>query len=271
MSENKPREAIVEHDDSASSGSQSTSGDDETREVSSRPQANTNSEFPDPVESAPSDVAENSAAEGTMTTESFPTRAGFPPEPAEFADVVITDASDNNATMANSMVANDDAAIAAMIANDVEDMDAGDQRAWEYAAEGRHRESEPTVVEPVVSQESNVPQGSSLPRQSKTRLPVRHVYYFIQIFDIGNQVLRTVGSFFSRLEEGIKSAVQKHLNWPDNKEFLIWTLVDGNTVTSIAPGNTFEEYCLPDGACLIVRDALSRERLAPLRVLFESN
>lgn len=272
VSENKPGEAVVEHDDSASSDSQSNAGDGEPRNASSGTQGNGRSESPEPAERRQSDGARNNTTESTMTTESFPPPAVLSPEPAEFGDAVVTDVVDNSAVVANNdLIADNDAAIAAMIANDVEEMDAEDERAWDHAAEGSHRESVPTVVEPVVSRESNVSRGSSVPRRSKTRLPVRHVYYFIQIFDIEKQILRAVGSFFSRLEEDIKSAVQKHLNWPDNKEFLMWTLVDGSTVTTVAPGDTFEEDCLPDGTCIIVRDKLSKERSVHLPVLFKPN
>lgn len=238
ISEDKP-DVVVEHDDSGSSDRESNADDDADQVDSSETQAHSNSQHPEPVDERPSDDSRDNASVIATTAESsLPPAAPLERVPSE-GDVVIADIADN------------DAIIAAMIANDVDEMGAGDGRAWEEAGEGRPRESARTEIEPVVSEES---------REPKPQLPVRHIYYFIQVFDIESQVLRTVGSFFSRMEEHIKSAVQKHLNWSDDKDFLIWKRVDGITVTTVVPGDSFEEYFVPDGACLIVRDKLSKEK-----------
>lgn len=233
MSENKP-EPVIEQD-SGSSDRQSNTDDNTAQADSPGTQANSNPRSPEVVEERPVDDSGNDATEHTTTAESsLPSEA--PAEPAPSEDVNSAGTADN------------DSASAAMIANDVEEMDAEDERAWEEVTEAHPQESAPTVAESVVTQ------------MPKSRLPVRHAYYFIQVFDIESQALQTVGTFFSRMEEDIKSALQQHLQWPDNKDFLMWKLVDGITVTAIVPGDTFDDNFVPDGSCLIVREKLSREK-----------
>lgn len=96
---------------------------------------------------------------------------------------------------------------------------------------------------------------SAPPVEPPIQLPVRHVYYFIQIFDIEKQELRTAGSFFSRGEEPIKGELRKHLGWPAAKNMMVWQ--PGWSVCSTR--QTFENTST-DGACFIVGEALTKER-----------
>lgn len=233
MSENKP-EPVIEQD-SRSPDRQSNIDDSTGQADPPETQANSNPRSPELVEERPADDSGNDATENTTTTESS-LSSEAPVEPVPSEDVNSAATADN------------DSAIAAMIANDVEEMGAEDERAWEGTIEAHPHESGPTVTESVVTQ------------TPKSRLPVRHAYYFIQVFDIESQALRTVGTFFSRMEEDIKSSLLQHLQWSDNKDFLMWKLVDGITVTAIVPGDTFEDNFIPDGSCLIVRDKLNREK-----------
>lgn len=95
------------------------------------------------------------------------------------------------------------------------------------------------------------------------RLPVDHIYYFIQIFDTDKQVLKTVGAFFSRNDESVKAAIRKRLEWPDKEDFFIWQRVDGTTVTAIPAGETFG-VCKADGVCIIVADKLNKDKYVAL-------
>lgn len=143
-----------------------------------------------------------------------------------------------------------DAVIAAIVAEDIQQM-----------------ESEPTTD----SAQTNATNGADVPELSTTddasahstdlepALPVDHVYYFIQIFDVDAQTLRTVGSFFSQKEETIKAAVRKHLQWPVTKDFQVWQRVDGTTVTTMPSAESFEVF-VPDGTCFIVGDKLSKDK-----------
>lgn len=96
--------------------------------------------------------------------------------------------------------------------------------------------------------------------EPEVQRPVRHVYYFVQIFDVEKQVLRAVGSFFSRTDENVKAALRKRLERPDQKDFGIW-IRDGISVRTIAAGQTFAAVG-EEGACFIVGDRLTRDKYA---------
>ncbi|KAJ5566687.1 uncharacterized protein N7459_010069 [Penicillium hispanicum] len=91
-------------------------------------------------------------------------------------------------------------------------------------------------------------------------LPVGHAYYFIQVFDADNQALRTVGSFFSKLEANVKASLRRHLQWPIRRDFLMWKRVDGTTVTTVSPAENFADVVVPHGSCIIVGDKMSRDK-----------
>lgn len=195
------------------------------------------------------------------------TRAGHngdaPPIPAELSPPVVENATQALASSppaaphgpvpvadgaATNATAND-AAIATVIANDIEAMDSEVQGTRDEAAH------DPDVDRAAAASQAVVSRGPDI------RLPVRHVYYFIQVFNTGSQALQTVGSFFSRLEESIKTALRKHLHWTEDEDFSIWKRTDRPVATALTSGKTFEETYVPDGACFIVRDNLNKERL----------
>lgn len=101
---------------------------------------------------------------------------------------------------------------------------------------------------------------SEPPVGPQASLPVGHAYYFIQFFDPENQALRTVGSFFSKLEANVKASVRKHMQWPIRRDFLMWKRVDGTTVTTVSPAETFLDVSVPHGSCIIIGDKLSKDR-----------
>jgi hypothetical protein len=110
----------------------------------------------------------------------------------------------------------------------------------------------------VVSSVSEVaPQSLT---QSEVKLPVGHTYYFIQMFDADNQVLRTVGSFFSKLDSNVKASIRRHLQRPLRQDFLVWKRVDGATVTTVSPADSFDDVVAPHGACFIVGDKLTKDK-----------
>ncbi|KAJ6007318.1 hypothetical protein N7540_011294 [Penicillium herquei] len=101
---------------------------------------------------------------------------------------------------------------------------------------------------------------------SEVTLPVGHAYYFIQVFDADNQVLRTVGSFFSKLEANVKASIRKHLQWPIRRDFLMWKRVDGTTITALSPAENFMDVVVPHGSCIIVGDKLSKDKRSQLGI-----
>ena len=301
ISEQKPEEAIVERSGSESPDDrQSDSEADATPTVSTRdtPEPNTNSEAvpaPDeqpaeqPVEQPPEqpspEDANNDHAEQHATQ---------PEEPSAPNPLSSGLESSNNPPEG----ADNDAVIAAIIANDLEEMDSAAPAAAtppaaetqndpapenttqqehtappseEPASDPAAPSTEPAEPAPAVlmlvqeqpttevaqTQSTNEDQPGS--GEPEVRLPVEYVYYFIQIFDVDNQVLRTVGSFFSGKDENVKSALRKHLAWPDKKEFSIWQRVDGTSVTTASPSKTFSGF-VPDGTCFIVGDRLNRNK-----------
>lgn len=120
-------------------------------------------------------------------------------------------------------------------------------------------------IERVTANASQV--ESSRPESSAERtagsgvtLPVGHAYYFLQIFDADTQALRTVGSFFSKLEANVKASIRKHMQWPVCRDFVMWKRVDGTTITTVSPAENFMDVVVPHGSCIIVGDKLSRDK-----------
>ncbi|PYH81536.1 hypothetical protein BO82DRAFT_81360 [Aspergillus uvarum CBS 121591] len=149
-----------------------------------------------------------------------------------------------------------DAVIAAIIAEDLQQMEVEATEAVTVVEEPNETPSD-APVETDVSEDA--------PAEVEVPQPVEHVYYFIQVFDIEAQILRTVGSFFSKKEENIKAAIRKHLKWAPMKDFQVWQRVDGTNVTTMASGETFETF-VPDGTCFIVGDKVNKDRRLKLNI-----
>lgn len=113
----------------------------------------------------------------------------------------------------------------------------------------------PSEVEPSTPEVA--PQTQTVPG---VKLPVGHTYYFIQIFDADNQVLRTVGSFFSKLDANVKASIRRHLQRSLRQDFLMWKRVDGAAVTTVSPADSFDDVVAPHGACFIVGDKLIKDK-----------
>lgn len=229
-SEGKQEDGAGQHGGSDTSAAQSDSDDPEQVGSPIR-RAGHNGHAPHiPAELSPSVVGNTALAIG-------PSPPAAPHGPVPVGDGAVTNATANDATIATT------------IANDVEAMGAEEQGTRDEAADDRDVGQTAAASEAVVS------------RGRETRLPVRHVYYFIQVFNTESQTLQTMGSFFSRLEENIKTALRKQLHWTEDKDFSIWKRTDRPVVTAMTSGETFEEIYVPDGACFIVRDKLNKERL----------
>jgi hypothetical protein len=133
--------------------------------------------------------------------------------------------------------------LAVATAHDQEAAVAGSATSTIEAAEQRSTES--------------APQAPTVP---EVKVPVGHAYYFIQLFDADNQVLRTVGSFFSKLDSNVKASIRRHLKRGIRQDFLMWKRVDGANVTTVSPADTFEDVVVPHGACFIVGDKLAKDK-----------
>lgn len=121
-------------------------------------------------------------------------------------------------------------------------------------------------------QERHGTETTAAASESEVKLPVGHTYFFIQTFDVEKQALRTVGSFFSKLETNVKASIRKHLQWPIRRDFMMWKRVDGTTVTTISPAENFMDVVVPHGSCIIVGDKLRNDKRTELGVsgLFSS-
>jgi hypothetical protein len=156
-----------------------------------------------------------------------------------------------------------DAVIAAIIAGDLQQLEEEaqeNQSSDTPAQESEATQTSTTEGQNNASAEENEPEA---PVEPEVILPVDHVYYYIQLFDIESQTLKVVGSFFSQKEETIKSAIRKHLEWPATKDFQVWQRIDGTTVITLASAETFD-ISPPDGTCFIVGDKLNKEKRAKL-------
>ncbi|KAJ5398300.1 hypothetical protein N7509_006413 [Penicillium cosmopolitanum] len=145
----------------------------------------------------------------------------------------------------------------------------------ENTAAGSTETSSPAfeTVASASQPESSAPVSApASPEESEVKLPVGHTYFFIQMFDADNQVLRTVGSFFSKLETNVKASIRKHLQWPIRRDFMMWKRVDGTTVTTISPAENFMDVVVPHGSCIIVGDKLRNDKRMELGIsgLFSS-
>ncbi|KAJ5831731.1 Zinc finger RING-type [Penicillium riverlandense] len=140
---------------------------------------------------------------------------------------------------------------------------AHDRQATE-AASTTSTEQTPSSSTNVAPAEPAQPESTVTPVEPEVALPVGHAYYFIQIFDADNQVLRTVGSFFSQLEANVKASIRKHLQRPIRQDFLMWKRVDGTTVTTVSPAENFLDVVVPHGACIIIGDKLSKDKRSQL-------
>ncbi|EAW14944.1 putative MATH and UCH domain protein [Aspergillus clavatus NRRL 1] len=246
VSENKPEEAIVERAGSESSDDHPPVSEARNGEAEASSSGN--------VTERDLSIGETSSAEPSQPqTGEDETPTDSPSEPALGAET--TDVATTNAE--------NDAVIAAIIAEDF-------QQAENESPEGSQETPSPSGSASEVPTENRAPSPAPeavpvTPEEPEIPLPVEHVYYFIQIFDVEAQALRTVGSFFSRKEEKVKAALRKHLKWPLMKDFAIWQRVDGSTVTTMSSVATFDTY-VPDGTCFIVGDKLNKDRRTELSV-----
>lgn len=247
VSEQKPEESVVER-------ALSDSDDDASTGLAATPPVESTS-YGDAIQQpSPNDSSDDYAEPSAPT----------PPSTGVDSSNLAGDGADNNAL------------VAAIVANDVEEMDSNQQTQNESSPEIAQQQplasatahtSEPAVLM-VHDQRSTVEATQthsvvhdveSAPTEPLIQLPVDHVYYFIQMFDVENQTLRTVGSFFSRHGEKIKPALRRHLAWPDKKDFLMWRRVDTTTVITLSAEQTFDIY-VPDGTCFIVGDRLTKDK-----------
>jgi hypothetical protein len=201
-------------------------------------------------------------ATNTVPSEAQPQTEGRTEIPSN-VDVTMTEDAAN------------DAAIAAAIAEDVDQMDtephtssAADEQVpvpneSQPAAQDTVMEDSPTSESQDSSSQdatdSSVESSSSVETAPDVFKLAPHMYYFIQIFDMDKQLLRPAGAFFSALDVNIKSEIRKHLGWEESKDFLMWSRFDGTSITALSPGQTFS-HSHGDGHCFIVGDKINKDQ-----------
>lgn len=152
-----------------------------------------------------------------------------------------------------------DAVLAVAAAHDQQSLDNVPSAAFQTSSSGVAPTSAPTSAGPEPMAEA--------PSVPEVTLPVGHAYYFIQMFDAEEQTLRTVGSFFSKLEANVKASIRKHMQWPIRRDFLMWKRVDCTTITTVSPAETFMNVVVPHGSCIIIGDRLSKDKRSQLGTL----
>ncbi|KKK17094.1 hypothetical protein P175DRAFT_0493499 [Aspergillus ochraceoroseus IBT 24754] len=249
----KSEEAVIEHHGSESSDEGQPAPETGFAQPSSSANASRSHSHEESTETPPQPAPQLVMEAVNNETTENPTTPAASEEPAQNAtssDSVPPEGSSNE----------NDAVIAAIIAHDLEQLDESQPSATNPEQDTG---AAPTPEGETPEQPVDDAQPPTTPEEPEVILPVEHVYYYIQLFDMEAQVLRTVGSFFSQKEEQIKAAIKKHLEWPATKDFQIWQRVDGTTVTTIASAETFEMF-VPDGTCFIVGDKLNKDKRARL-------
>ncbi|KAL4929790.1 putative MATH and UCH domain protein [Aspergillus undulatus] len=219
--------------------------------------ASSNAEEPSP------ESDEVTAPVGTEDSPSTEPSSGATENPApatETPETPQTEAPASATAIDESSSNENDAVIAAIIAGDVQQLD----EELQPPAPSQEQEPSPPTPEdqtnaPVEQETTNT--ENATPPEPENILPVEHVYYYIQLFDIESQSLRTMGSFFSKRKKTIKRAIRKHLDWPATKDFQVWQRVDNTEIQSLASAETFE-IDPADGTCFIVGDKLKSEERA---------
>ncbi|KAF7718202.1 Ubiquitin carboxyl-terminal hydrolase [Penicillium ucsense] len=199
------------------------------------------------LSSSNSDGEAVASSSGYIGSRTLPTHAG------------LSNTSDGNAPESESQIA--------IAAAEVDAATTGPAPVVTVANAADQRSSSPTHR----SASTSLPQMESLQDPAPSS-PAGHAYYFIQIFDPDNQVLRTVGSFFSKLDANVKASIRKHMKWTIRRDFLLWKRVDGTTVTSVSPAETFGDAMLAHGSCIIIGDKITKEKRSQLSLdgLFSS-
>lgn len=226
--EDKPEESIVERASSETPEPPSSVTDGDAVASSS-------------VSVAP-DVSAGREELNAISTESSPPLATSSPE----ADSIAQERAEHDAILA----------VAVAAAHDQTAADSAAPIPPETSSSGAAPVSTPISAGPEPMAEA--------PSVPEVSLPVGHTYYFIQIFDADKQVLRTVGSFFSKLEANVKASIRKHMQWPTRRDFLMWKRVDGTTVTTVSPAENFMDVVVPHGSCIIIGDKLSKDKRSQL-------
>lgn len=236
-------------------------------------------------ESHPNDAV--SAESNAVTAPLEPGEPGEPVQPAQLvepntenagqsAEPEQTDIPEGTPGSEETISAENDAVIAAIIAADAQQLDEQQQQQQQPQPDAAGQEG-PSASEGQTDTPTEEQTGTPTNTEDATTpepkvvLPVEHVYYYIQVFDVESQSFRTMGSFFSQKEDAIKPAIRKHLEWPDTKDFQVWQRVDGTEIMTLSSAETFE-ISPPDGTCFIVGDRLNKEKRAQLneRGLFAS-
>ena len=85
--------------------------------------------------------------------------------------------------------------------------------------------------------------------------PVPHVYGFIQLFDAVKQEFRVHSTFIANESATIKDTIRQALNYPDDKEFSVWTRQKSYRTAAVPANSIFEALDFrSDGFVLIVGD-----------------
>ena len=172
--QNKPEEAVFEREDSDSSDDQQSVAEVEAGRAGP---SGTASRVEDTVQVVTAETSEHSINNVTESS-------------GEGAAVSLETSHPENDTPNE---AENDAVIAAIIAGDIQQMET------EQSTDNPQTNDVTSVPQAIeVRESSTTGDVSTPPMELEPASPVDHVYYFIQVFDVEAQALRTVGSFSLR-------------------------------------------------------------------------
>lgn len=93
--------------------------------------------------------------------------------------------------------------------------------------------------------------------------PVRHVYFFLQVFDADKQELRFTGRYFAEEEDNTKETLSRVLNWPEDKQFSVWGRFQ-NVMRTVDLSDEIGRAAIgQESYCLVVAEKLSKAEYVP--------
>ena len=94
--------------------------------------------------------------------------------------------------------------------------------------------------------------------------PIKHIYGFIQLFDVEQQDFVIHSTFFAATSADVKETVRKAMGYEPSHEILVWQRERSCNTSSVGANTTFESIRFRDGVDVIVSKPLSEKTKASL-------
>ena len=116
---------------------------------------------------------------------------------------------------------------------------------------------EPTLSTSAINTSEETRDRQPIPVESVLRTsarsePVRHVYGFLQMFDVDLQNFTVSSSFFAEYKSDVRTFVQKRMGFASDTEFSVWHRTQAFQAVLVPANLTFKQIDFRDGVDLIV-------------------